>query len=82
MSAAAIDPVAVPTWRATAVLPYEDARSAASGLRAELRHQLGTGRQPNWSTFTVSAPVRSPDAAGRMWFQYTATVSAAEPLPG
>ena len=79
MRAAATDPVAVPTWRATAVLPYPDARSAESGLRAELRHQVDSGREPDWSTFTIGAPVRSADAFGRVWFHYSATVSAAGP---
>ena len=82
MRAAATDQATVPTWWATAVLPYADARSAESGLRAELPHQLGNSQEPDWLTFTVGAPVRSADALGRVWFHYSATVSATGPAAG
>jgi hypothetical protein len=70
VTAPATDPLAV----ATVALPYRDARSAAAGLRAELRHQLAGGPEPDWATFTVSAPVRCTAASGALWFSYTATV--------
>lgn len=70
MTAPATDLLAV----ATVALPYRDARSAAAGLRAELRHQLAGGPEPDWATFSVSAPVRSTDARGAVWFSYSASV--------
>jgi hypothetical protein len=68
-------------WRASAVLPYEDPRSAVAGLRAELRHLVASGEQPgtpDWRTFAVSGPERSTDARGRVWYAYTATLQGAE----
>jgi hypothetical protein len=68
-------------WRASAVLPYEDPRSAVAGLRAELRHLVASGEQPgtpDWRTFAVSGPERSTDARGRVWYAYTATLQGDE----
>jgi hypothetical protein len=68
-------------WRASAVLPYEDPRSAIAGLRAELRHQVASGEQPgspDWRTFAVSGPQRSTDARGRVWYSYAAVLQGAD----
>jgi hypothetical protein len=78
-STPAAEPPAAPLWQTSAVLPCPDPRSAAAALRAELRRLLEDGPEPDWTTFTMSAPVRSTDAHGRVWFCYTATVEAAAP---
>ena len=64
-------------WRASAVLPCEDPRSAIAGLRTELRRLVTSGEQPgdpDWRTLAVSGPHRSTDARGRVWFTYSATL--------
>jgi hypothetical protein len=67
-------------WRASAVLPYEDPRSAVAGLRAELRHLVASGVQPgrpDWRTFAVTGPERTTDARGRVWYSYSAVLQGA-----
>jgi hypothetical protein len=72
-------------YSASAALPYQHRQGAAAGLRAELRHlvELGylLGRQnpdetPDWDTLVVAGPTESTDENGRVWFEYTASVSS------
>jgi hypothetical protein len=71
-------------YSASAALPYQHRQGAAAGLCAELRHlvELGylLGRQspeesPDWDTLVVTGPTETIDARGRVWFEYSATVS-------
>jgi hypothetical protein len=72
-------------YSASAALPYQHRQGAAAGLCAELRHlvELGylLGRQspeesPDWDTLVVTGPTETTDARGRVWFEYSATVSS------
>ncbi len=51
-------------------------RSASLGLRAELRHRIGSisGGDADWDTLVLRGPVPVPDGRGRQWWEYTATV--------
>jgi hypothetical protein len=62
---------------ATTALPYPHRDRSTAGLRAELRHRAGDGR-PDWATFEVTGPVEVPDARGRVWFEYRATVGTSD----
>jgi hypothetical protein len=44
----------------------------------ELGHLLGRqnpDETPDWDTLVVSGPTQSTDTKGRVWFEYTASVS-------
>lgn len=66
---------------ATTALPYPHLERATAGLRAELRHQLGAGELADWSTLEVTGPSKVPDARGRVWFEYSATVEVRSGQP-
>ncbi|MGY1618778.1 hypothetical protein ACI797_18720 [Geodermatophilus sp. SYSU D00691] len=64
------------TYLATVVLPYHDVRSAARGLRSELRHRVAAvgGGDADWDSLVLTGPVAVTDRLGRDWFEYTAAV--------
>ena len=62
---------------ADTALPYPHRERATAGLRAELRHRAtDAGLLADWGTLEVSGPVERPDARGRRWYSYRATVTA------
>ncbi len=67
------------SWHSARIaLPYADARSAAAGLRAELRHDLATRggtERPDWDTLVLTGPVTTRGGSGRTWFEYTLAVA-------
>jgi hypothetical protein len=71
------DAQCVPTFSASAALPYEHLERATAGLRAELRRQLlaaDVHAMPRWDTFTVTGPREFADLRGNTWYEYRATV--------
>ncbi len=66
-------------WHSVGIaLPYPDARSAAAGLRAELRHEFavrGGTEQPDWDTLVLTGPVESRGRSGSTWYEYTLGVA-------
>ena len=64
------------TYLATVQLPYRDVRSAALGLRAELRHRVRsiTGGDADWDSLVLRGPAPVTDGRGRQWWEYTASV--------
>ena len=64
------------TYLATVQRPYRDVRSAALGLRAELRHRVRSsgGGDADWDSLVLRGPVPVIDRRGRQWWEYTATV--------
>ncbi len=71
--------MSVPTFSASAALPYEHLERATAGLRAELRRQLlaaDVHAMPRWETFTVTGPFESIDLRGRTWYEYQASVES------
>jgi hypothetical protein len=73
----------VPTFSASAALPYEHLERATAGLRTELRRQLlaaDVHTMPRWDTFTVTGPREFTDFRGRTWYEYRATVESRAPF--
>ena len=69
---------AVVELEAETALPYPHRERATAGLRAELRHcAADAGVLADWDTLEVTGPVETPDARGRAWYSYRATVTAA-----
>jgi hypothetical protein len=67
------------TYTATAALPFPDAHRAVSGLREQLRLLISTdGQIPDWATLRVTEPVQVIGQHGRVWYEWTATVSAGD----
>ncbi|MGY1838122.1 MULTISPECIES: hypothetical protein [unclassified Modestobacter] len=58
-------------------MPYPHRDRATAALRAQLRHDLAPGDQPDWGTFTVAGPVETADLRGRIWFEYRAELTTA-----
>jgi hypothetical protein len=74
--------IGVPQYSATTALPYPHRERATAGLRAELRHHLRAGEQADWATLAIAGPKHVPDARGRTWFEYVATVQTRSPDGG
>ncbi len=77
------DASCVPTFSASAALPYEHLQRATAALRAELRRQLlaaDVHAMPRWDTFTVTGPTEFTDLRGRSWYEYRATVESRTPF--
>ena len=77
-------------YSASAALPYQHRQGAAAGLRAELRHLVELGyllgrraaeESPDWNTLVVTGPTQTTDAQGRVWFEYSATLSSRRQEP-
>jgi hypothetical protein len=67
------------TFRATAVLPYDNLDRATAGLRGRLRMVItdhDADLSPDWATLVVTGPTMTKDARGNTWFECTATVQA------
>ena len=65
------------TFTATASYPYIDPDRATAGLRARLRELVAAvGGTPDWSTLSVTGPIKINGAHGRTWFEWTGTVEA------
>lgn len=72
----------MPTFTATTALPYPDAERATMGLRGQLRWDIAAGGladQVDWSQLMVTGPTQSSGVHGRVWFEYSATITVAEP---
>lgn len=66
-------------FTATAALPYDNLERATAGLRGRLRLMItdySTDADPDPDTLTISGPVKTKDARGNTWFQWTAVVQA------
>ena len=79
------EPEAIPghsepvTFRATAVLPFNNLALATPALRGRLRLMItnhDAGLTPDWDTLVVKPPTTRRDARGNTWFEWTATVEA------
>ena len=69
----------MPTFSASAALPYEHLERATTGLRAELGRQLlaaGAHTVPRWETFPETGPREFADLRGRTWYEYRARVES------
>ena len=73
----------MPTFTASATLPYEHLERATAGLRAELARQLlaaDVHAMPRWESFTVTGPRAFSDLRGRTWYEYRASVESRTPV--
>jgi hypothetical protein len=65
------------TFRATAVLPFNNLAQATAGLRGRLRLMIADYSaevSPDWDTLVVTGPTTTKDARGNTWFEWAATV--------
>jgi hypothetical protein len=65
------------TFRATAVLPFNNLAQATAGLRGRLRLMIADYSaevSPDWDTLVVTGPTTTKDARGKTWFEWAATV--------
>ena len=76
---------AVPTYAATAALPYPHLERATVRLRAQLTARLlqaGSAEPPDWAGLKVTGPEESPDCYARPWFWYRGTLQVSPVRPG